>query len=82
MRLSCNNYILLRGGEIYTHMQKTGGFPESTTCFYASQVLLALEHLHQFNVIYRDIKPENILLGEDGYIAITDYGLAKFIAHG
>lgn len=52
------------------------------TLFYASQILLALEHLHKFNVIYRDLKPENILMDEKGYIALTDYGLAKILHKG
>ena len=40
-------------------------------------IALALGHLHEQNIIYRDIKPENILMGEDGYISLTDFGLAK-----
>jgi serum/glucocorticoid-regulated kinase 2 len=34
------------------------------------------------NIVYRDLKPENILMDKDGYVALTDYGLAKFIAKG
>lgn len=54
-------------------------FNEEMTLFYASQILLALEYLHKFNILYRDLKPENILMDEKGYIALTDYGLAKIL---
>lgn len=40
---------------------------------------MALGHLHQKNIIYRDLKPENILMDEDGYVCLTDFGLAKVI---
>ena len=42
-------------------------------------VALALGHLHSQKIIYRDLKPENILMGEDGYICLTDFGLAKIL---
>lgn len=40
---------------------------------------MALGHLHKQKIIYRDLKPENILMGEDGYICLTDFGLAKIL---
>lgn len=40
-------------------------------------MVLALEHLHKNNVIYRDLKPENVLINYDGYIKITDFGLSR-----
>lgn len=52
------------------------------TLFFSAQVLLALEYLHKWDVIYRDLKPENILMDETGYIALADYGLAKFVRKG
>jgi protein kinase A len=45
--------------------------------FYAAQVTLAIEYLHNLNVAYRDLKPENILIDELGYIKLTDFGFAK-----
>ncbi|CAK69732.1 unnamed protein product (macronuclear) [Paramecium tetraurelia] len=70
------------GGELYTHLQKVNKFNEDYALFYSSQVLLALEYLHKQGIIYRDLKPENILMDEKGYVALTDYGLAKFLSKG
>jgi serine/threonine protein kinase len=52
-------------------------FSQDAVVFYASELLLALQHLHGLGVIYRDLKPENCLLGSDGHILLTDFGLSK-----
>lgn len=67
----------LNGGELLFHLRKEGRFTENKTRFYASEVILAVEHLHKNGIIYRDLKPENILLGEDGHLKLTDFGLSK-----
>jgi serine/threonine protein kinase len=54
-------------------------FSESRVKFYASQICLALGHLHKNKIIYRDLKPENIFLDSDGYIAMGDFGLSKVL---
>lgn len=61
------------------HLHKVKRFPEDRARFYVVQVALALGHLHERNIVYRDLKPENILMDEDGYISLTDYGLAKVL---
>ena len=69
----------VRGGELFTHLRQVTRFPEERARFYAIQVAMALGHLHSKNIIYRDLKPENILMDEDGYVCLTDFGLAKVI---
>ena len=47
--------------------------------FYASQIVQIFEYLHSKNIIYRDLKPENVLIAQDGYIKLTDFGFAKIV---
>lgn len=58
-------------------MVKKKKLSENNARFYAAQVVLALEHLHNYGIIYRDLKPENVLISSDGYIKLTDFGLSK-----
>ena len=67
----------IRGGELFKHLSEAKRFTEERTKFYAAQVALALGYLHKARIIYRDMKPENILLNQDGYILLADFGLAK-----
>jgi protein kinase A len=52
-------------------------FPNPVAKFYAAEVTLALEYLHSHQIIYRDLKPENLLLDRHGHLKITDFGFAK-----
>jgi len=67
------------GGEFFTHLRNAGRFKNSTAQFYAAHVVLIFEFLHSKNIIYRDLKPENLLLDHEGYLKITDFGFAKKI---
>lgn len=71
----------IAGGEMFTHLRKTGKYEEHASKFYGAQVILALEYLHSCELVYRDLKPENILIDRTGYIKITDFGFCKLI-HG
>lgn len=68
---------MIRGGEIYSYLKTLRRFSEHQTQFYTGQIILAFQYLHGLNVVYRDLKPENVLLECDGYVKIIDYGFAK-----
>jgi len=65
------------GGEMFSHLRRAGRFSNEVTRFYAAEIVLALEYLHSLNVVYRDLKPENLLIDNQGHIKITDFGFAK-----
>ena len=68
-------------GDLFLALGTHQKFDETLGIFYSSQILLALEYLHYMGIIYRDVKPENILIIHDGYIKLTDYGFSKIIDH-
>lgn len=65
------------GGTLFYHLRKSRFFPEERAKFYAAELLSALDHLHQQNIIYRDLKLENVLMDHQGHLALTDFGLSK-----
>ena len=69
----------IRGGELFNHLHKCKYFPEEETKFYGAIIGLALEYLHTHGIVYRDIKPDNILIDEDGYLKLADFGMAKML---
>lgn len=70
----------VRGGELYKVFLSQKRLPEEVVKFYAAQIVLAIGELHSKGIMHRDLKLENILVDERGYLKIIDYGLAKIIS--
>ncbi|XP_030450083.2 serine/threonine-protein kinase D6PK [Syzygium oleosum] len=77
-KFSCLVLEFCPGGDLHTLRQRQPGkyFLERAARFYAAEVLLALEYLHMLGIIYRDLKPENVLVLEDGHIMLVDFDLS------
>jgi serum/glucocorticoid-regulated kinase 2 len=71
----------IKGGELYTHLRNVKQFSEEQVKFYIVQIVSGLGYLHSKKIVYRDLKTKNILMGEDGYVFLTDFGLAKFVGN-
>jgi serine/threonine protein kinase len=69
-------FDFFNGGELYHYLSK-GRFTEDCAKFYTAEIALGIAHLHSNGIVYRDLKPENLLLDEGGHIRITDFGLSK-----
>jgi serine/threonine protein kinase len=67
----------LSGGELFFHLSKEVKFNVDRTRYYAAELVLALGHLHSKDIVYRDLKPENVVLDQEGHCVMTDFGLAK-----
>ncbi|XP_037936852.1 cAMP-dependent protein kinase catalytic subunit 3 [Teleopsis dalmanni] len=65
------------GGELFTYLRNAGRFSSKTSNFYAAEIVSALQYLHSLQIVYRDLKPENLLINRDGHLKITDFGFAK-----
>ncbi|EHH29142.1 Rhodopsin kinase [Macaca mulatta] len=82
----CLVMTIMNGGDIRYHIynvnEENPGFPEPRAVFYTAQIICGLEHLHQRRIVYRDLKPENVLLDNDGNVRISDLGLAVELLDG
>eukprot|EP01130_Rhizamoeba_saxonica_P007536 TRINITY_DN3048_c0_g1_i3.p1 TRINITY_DN3048_c0_g1~~TRINITY_DN3048_c0_g1_i3.p1 ORF type:complete len:467 (-),score=94.78 TRINITY_DN3048_c0_g1_i3:88-1488(-) len=67
------------GGELFSYMKKLGQLPYYLARFYIAELVVILEYLHNRDIAYRDIKPENILLDSGGHLKLTDFGFAKLV---
>ena len=65
------------GGDLSKHLQVEKRFTEERARFYLCEILLALEDLHRRDIIFRDLKPDNVVLDEEGHAKLTDFGLSK-----
>ena len=65
------------GGELYSLLRNNNKFSEKVARFYLANVVLAIDYLHSYNILYRDIKPENLMICNNGYLKLIDFGLCK-----
>ncbi|XP_056145385.1 rhodopsin kinase GRK1-like [Lampris incognitus] len=82
----CLVMTIMNGGDLKYHIylvdDNNPGFSEPRACFYIAQIIQGMEHLHQKRIIYRDLKPENVLLDNEGNVRISDLGLAVELKEG
>ena len=67
----------LPGGDLMTLLMARDILTEDESRFYAAELVLAIESVHKLNCIHRDLKPDNVLIGKDGHIKLSDFGLCK-----
>jgi len=75
-------YVMLEyipGGELFSHLRRQEKFSQAECQFYTVELVCALQYLHELNVVYRDVKPENIMIHKDGHLRLVDFGFAKFL---
>ncbi|XP_011493890.1 PREDICTED: ribosomal protein S6 kinase beta-1-like [Ceratosolen solmsi marchali] len=65
------------GGDLFNYLEKIHVLPEDRACLYTAEVILAVKYLHENNIVYRDLKPNNILLDAQGHVKLSDFGLCK-----
>ncbi len=68
-----------QGGDLLNLIQKKIRIDEDLLRFYAVQIANMLNELHKINIMYRDLKPENLMINDDGYLKLIDFGCAKII---
>lgn len=69
----------VNGGELFSYLRKEGRLPNDHAKFYAGEIILAFAYLHTLHIVYRDLKPENLLIDGEGHMKITDFGFAKIV---
>jgi serine/threonine protein kinase len=67
------------GGELFYHLRQQRRMKEADARFYFVELLSALKAMHEKGIVYRDLKPENVILDATGHVRLTDFGLSKFL---
>jgi serum/glucocorticoid-regulated kinase 2 len=70
-------FQLKRGGDLYSHIRQSGPFTEVAAKHIVAQLACALQQLHESGIVYGDLKPENVLFDDSGYVSLTDFGYGK-----
>ena len=70
---------LLLGGDLRYHIARKRRFPMDITQFFVACLIHALEAVHAAMIIHRDVKPENLVFDNDGYLRLTDFGVARML---
>ena len=65
------------GGDMYSLLENIGAVNEETACFYGSEIVKALSLLHDRGIVHCDLKPDNLMLAENGHLKLTDFGLSR-----
>src|SRR5271154_5221253 len=69
----------LQGGDLMTLLMEKDILSEEDSRFYIAETILAVESVHSLNYIHRDLKPDNLLIGADGHVKLSDFGLCKHV---
>lgn len=69
----------VNGGELFSYLRQEGRLPIDSARFYSAEIVCAFEYLHSLNIVYRDLKPENLLIDSGGHLKIADFGFAKVV---
>ena len=72
--------ILMSNHLFKSYLRSCGRFSTGATLFYSSEIVSCLEYLHGLSIIYRDLKPENLLLDREGHLKIVDFGFSKEVS--
>ena len=71
-------FEVVRGGELFSYLEKQeNGTVDIQTAWFYGACIITFAHIHTYNVVYRDVKPENILIDDRGYLRIVDFGFSK-----
>ena len=82
IRITCSNmenstWVNVRSGNLQNLIEKEKRLQEPLVLLYTSEILLALSHLHERQIVFRDLKPDNVVIDQSGHSMLTDFGLSK-----
>lgn len=72
-------FDFVNGGDLFYHISRRGNLGEKEARFYGAQIIVGLQYLHSHKIIYRDLKPENVLLDSEGNIKLADFGICRLL---